>query len=101
MANRPFYRVYGYGCEHSIDDLDGAMRCYRAAIRQEQNDASEHPEDVGECKTVRLVKVIPEREKTVKQKTIKRSAQIFTSEDEFASSQRVHRFVEYIPEQYK
>ena len=30
-----------------------------------------------------------------------KAAQIFTSEDEFASSQRVHRFVEYIPEQYK
>ena len=72
MANKSFYRVYGYGCMHSIDDLDGAMRCYRAAIRQERNGTSEHPADVGECKTVRLVKVIPEREKTVKQKTIKR-----------------------------
>ena len=30
-----------------------------------------------------------------------KGALIFTSEDEFASSQRVHRFVEYIPEQYK
>jgi hypothetical protein len=30
-----------------------------------------------------------------------KSAQIFTSEDEFASGKRVSRFVEYIPEKYK
>jgi hypothetical protein len=30
-----------------------------------------------------------------------KAAQIFTSEDEFASGKRVSRFVEYIPEQYK
>ena len=30
-----------------------------------------------------------------------KSAQICTSEDEFASGKRVSRFVEYIPEKYK
>ena len=30
-----------------------------------------------------------------------KAAQIFTSEDEFASGKRVPRFAEYIPEKYK